>query len=512
MAQHDIAVLDAPTPSIDDGRRETKILIIGTGFSGLGMAVRLKQAGEDDFVVVERRDDVGGTWHDNTYPGCACDVPSNLYSFSFALNPEWSESFSPQPEIRAYLEDIATRNGVRPHIRFDTTVRESRWDEARDRWVVETDRGTYEARILVAGLGALSEPAVPDVKGLDAFEGTMFHTAAWDHGYDLTDKRVAVIGTGASSIQVVPAIQPTVRRLDLYQRTPPWILPRGNRPVSRTKRFVYRRFPTVQKLVRNGIYWARELTFLGFKGQDGVMQMAAKGAREHLADQVPDPGLRAKLTPDYAIGCKRILLSNDYYPALAQSNVELVTAGIAEVRAHSIVDVDGHEREVDAIILGTGFRVTDMPAMRHIFGLGGRSLEQSFGEAGMRAYKGTTFAGFPNLFMMMGPNTGLGHTSMVYMIESQVQYTLDAIETMDAQGIDTVTVKPEAVRSFNDGVHERMRRTVWMRGGCTSWYLDDHGRNPILWPDFTFRFRRLTRRFDPAAYDVGTARSAPAVD
>jgi len=508
MAQ-DSALLDPPSTN-GSRRREAKVLIIGTGFSGLGMAARLKQTGEEDFLVIERRSDVGGTWHDNTYPGCACDVPSNLYSFSFALNPDWSESFSPQPEIRAYLEDVATREDIRRHVHFDTTVTEARWDEDRARWIVVTDRGTFEARILVAGLGALSEPAVPEVAGLDRFEGAMFHTAAWDHDYDLTGKRVAVIGTGASSIQVVPAIQPVVGHLDLYQRTPPWIMPRTNRPLTRIERFVYRRVPTVQKLVRNAIYWARELMFLGFKGRSRVMQVAEVGARKHLAEQVRDPALRARLEPDYAIGCKRILLSNDYYPALTQPNVELVTAGIAEVRAHSVVDVEGNERPVDAIVLGTGFHVTDMPAMRQLFGIGGQSLEESFGATGMRAYKGTTFAGFPNLFMLMGPNTGLGHTSMVYMIESQVQYTLDAIKTMDAEGIESVAVTPERVRSFNDGVHERMRKTVWMRGGCTSWYIDDHGRNPILWPDFTFRFRRLTRRFDAEAYDVRPIRAATA--
>lgn len=494
------AGFDATDGGEGGGRRHVKVAIVGAGFAGLAMAIRLKQAGVDDFVVFERGDDVGGTWRDNTYPGAACDVPSHLYSFSFAPNPRWSRSFSPQGEILDYLRDTARRHGVMPHIRLGTPVTAMRWvDEARV-WRVDTPDGGVTAQFLVPGMGALSEPKLPDIPGIDGFEGAFFHSAAWEHDHDLTGESVAVIGTGASSIQFVPEIQPQVGSLHVFQRTPPWIIPRTDRPLTAAEHRLFRVLPAAQRFVRAAIYWGRELYAWGFiKPQR--MRAPQRLARAHLEHQVTDPGLRAKLTPEYTMGCKRILISNDWYPTLARPNVEVVTDRISEIRPHSIVGADGTERPVDTIICGTGFHVTDFPAGDHIHGPGGASLSDVWNDRGsMEAYLGTTVAGFPNLFLLVGPNTGLGHTSMVFMIESQVGYVLDALRHVDSAGATTVEVRPEVQDAYNRDLQRQLATTVWNAGGCRSWYLDAHGRNTSLWPGFSWRFRQRARRFDPWSY------------
>ncbi len=507
--------------------RSVQVVVIGSGFAGLGMAIRLKEAGIHDFVVLERAGEVGGTWRDNTYPGAACDVPSHLYSFSFAPNPDWSSSFSPQHEIQDYLRRCADDFGVRPHLRFDAEVRHARWDEGRGRWQVETTspgvrgvrdgitpgvRGvpegiTYDAQFLISATGALSDPSVPDLPGLERFAGTAFHSARWRHDHDISGERVAVIGTGASAIQFVPQIQPRVGRLAVFQRTPPWIVPRWDRRFTRPERWLFRHLPITQRLARNGIYWSREAYVVGFAFDPRLMKAAEMVARAHLRRQVPDAELRARLTPDYTIGCKRILISNDYLPALSGPNVDVVTSGIAEVREHSIVTADGVERPVDTIMFGTGFHVTDMPVASRLAGRGGTLLSEHWRD-GAHAHRGTTTAGFPNLFMLVGPNTGLGHTSQVFMIESQIAYVVDALHQAGAQGAATVEVRPEAEAAWNVRVQHDMAGTVWTSGNCASWYLDGSGRNTTLWPSFTWRFRRETRRFDPAAYHFGPAVTA----
>lgn len=477
-----------------------RVAIVGAGFAGIGMAATLERAGRRDYVVLERAGALGGVWRDNTYPGCQCDVPSHLYSYSFAPRPDWTRSFSYQPEIWQYLEDVAHRFGVRPHIRFDAEVRDARWDEEERVWRIETPAGSLAADALVFGAGALSEPSLPDVPGLGDFAGTIFHSAAWRHDHDLAGERVAVIGTGASAIQFVPRIQPRVARLYVFQRTPPWVMPRADRPVGARERAFYRSAPIAQRLSRAGIYWGREVLALGFAGWKPMMRVAEYLATRHIRRQVADPALRAKVTPSYALGCKRILPSNEWYPALQQPNVELVTDRIAEVRPHSIVTVDGVERHVDTIVLGTGFNVTAHPAFDRVAGRGGRVLGELWRREGISAYKGTTVAGFPNLFLMTGPNTGLGHSSMIHMMESQFAYVLGALDALDARGGGAAEPKPEAQAAYNDALQERLARTVWTTGGCVSWYLDEHGRNRTLWPGFTWRFRLATRRFDPNAY------------
>ena len=356
------------------------------------------------------------------------------------------------------------------------------------------------ARVLVPAAGPLFEPNLPDVPGLESFEGTLFHSARWDHDCDLSGKRVAAIGTGASAIQFVPAIAPETARLHVFQRTAPWIAPHTNRAVTRTERRLYRAFPALQRLVRGSIYCAREILVLGFVKRPRLMRIAERVARSHRRSQVSDPELLRKVTPDYPMGCKRILPSNDWYPALGRENVELVTDRIEEVRAHSIVTADGREREVDAIVLGTGFRVTDMPAAQMIRGRDGRSLDEVW-QGSPRAHLGSTISGFPNLFMLLGPNTGLGHSSMVFMIESQIAYLLDALRTMREGGAETVDLRPEVGAAYNSAIDERMKGTVW-NSGCSSWYIDSSGRNATLWPDWTWRFRRRASRFDPNEYSL----------
>jgi cation diffusion facilitator CzcD-associated flavoprotein CzcO len=480
------------------GQKHVHIAIVGTGFSGLGMAIQLKQHGYQDFVILEQAADIGGTWRDNTYPGCACDIPSNLYSFSFAPNPDWSHLYPSQPEIQNYLRSCAKRFGIFEHIRFNCEMQQAIWQEDERCWQLITTQGPLIADLLIAGQGPLSEPALPPLPGIERFEGVLFHSARWNHDYDLRGKRVAVIGTGASSIQFVPQIQPQVEQLKLFQRTPAWILPRGDHAVADRQRRLFRLLPWMQRLTRNKIYWEHELVALGFVYRSGVLNSATRLAQRHLYRQVADPVLRARLTPHYLIGCKRILLSDDFYPALCQLNVEVITDPIREVCAHSIVTRDGTEHTVDAIICGTGFCVTDTQFSRQIYGHDGRSLAEHWQES-VSAYRGTTVSGFPNLFLLIGPNTGLGHNSMVFMIESQVAYILDCLRTMERKHLQAVDVRAESQETFNQALQERMRHTVWT-SGCASWYLDARGRNTTLWPEFTFTFWRQMRRFDAQHY------------
>jgi cation diffusion facilitator CzcD-associated flavoprotein CzcO len=491
-----------------EGGGHFRVAIIGAGFGGLGMAARLRRQGVEDLVVFERAGDVGGTWRDNTYPGCACDVQSHLYSFSFAPNPDWSHSFSRQPEIWDYLRRCARDFGVLPHIRFRHEVVEAAWDEAARRWRIETSGGRYTAGALVLASGALSEPSLPALPGLDSFKGNTFHSARWDHHHDLSSRRVAVVGTGASAIQFVPEIQPAVTKLDIYQRTPPWIMPRRDRALGPVVRGLYRRLPAAQRAVRGAIYLFRELFLLGFRHL-WLARLIEGVARRHLERSVPDPALRARLTPDYRIGCKRILISNDYLPTLTRPNVEVVTDGIAEVRAHSIVDRSGVERPADAIIFGTGFRVTAPTLARRVRGRGGRTLSEVWAGS-PQAHAGTTVAGFPSLFILMGPNTGLGHNSVVYMIEAQIEHALAALGYMWRRGAASVEPRPEAQAAFVNDVQRRMEGTVWVAGGCASWYLDPTGRNSTLWPDFSWRFRCRVARLNPDDYLLDFASDAPA--
>ena len=485
-----------------------RTFVVGAGFAGLGAAIKLDESGFSDFLVVDKGDTVGGTWRDNTYPGAACDVPSQLYSFSFAPNPSWSRSFSPQPEIQAYLERTAENAGVMDRFRFGITVLDIAWDEGDRIWRVSTDHGDVSADVVITASGGLSEPRLPEIEGIESFEGELFHSARWNHDYDLTGKRVAVIGTGASAIQIVPEITKQVEHLDLYQRTPPWVMPRRDRDYTKIERFGFRHLPGFQKAYRTGIYWGRECFVPGFTVNPRLAAPAKKLALKNIDDGISDPELRKAVTPDFAIGCKRILISNDYYPALDSEHVDLVTDGIAKITPSGIVTKDGTVREVDAIVVATGFFTTEQPIAAHIKGRDGRTLADAWSEHGMTAYKGTTIAGFPNLFQIVGPNTGLGHSSMVFIIESQIAYIRSALQKMGEREIATVEPRPDAQEAWNIDVQRRMQRTVWNTGGCASWYLDAHGRNTVLWPRTTFKFRSLLSEFDTEQYVVTSRHDA----
>lgn len=483
------------------------VAIAGSGFGGLGTAIRLAQSGIHDFLIFERAGDLGGVWRDNTYPGCACDVESHLYSFSFARNPEWTRSFSPSHEIHAYLRACAERFGLLPHLRFDHEIRSARWNEDAQRWYLETSKGPFTADVLVAAVGALSEPSIPALAGLATFEGKTFHSARWDHTHDLTGRRVAVIGTGASAAQFVPAIQPKVGALTVFQRTPPWIVPRGDHALGEWQKTILRSSPVAQWLKRSGIYLVRELMAIGFFDVRAA-KLTERLALRHLARAVRDPALRAKLTPDYAVGCKRILLSDDYLPALAKENVEVVTDGIAEIRPEGIVTKDGQLHEVDTIIFGTGFQVQKYPFAERIRGRGGKALSETWQDR-MTAHLGTTVSGYPNLFVLQGPNTGLGHSSVILMIESQIEHIVKAVRYLRTHTAASIEPRIEAQNAFVAHVDQGMAGTVWTSGGCKSWYLDANGRSSTLWHGFTFTFKRRVERFDPSEYVVITRRARP---
>ncbi len=489
--------------SIDAGTGviSTDVAIVGSGFAGLGAAAALERAGRPDFLVLEAGGSVGGTWRDNTYPGCACDVPSHLYSFSFAPNPRWTRAFARQPEIRDYLEHVTDRFGLRSRIRFGARVTHAEWDGTG--WALRTADGTrVRARVLVWGTGPLHIPAVPEIDGLADFAGTVFHSARWDHGHDLADRRVAVIGTGASAVQFVPQVQRHAAHLTLFQRTAPWVLPKPDRPIPALARRLYRRVPAAQKLARAVVYLRNELLVGGFLHPRRMRAIEALG-RRHLARTFAGrPDLLGKVTPGYTIGCKRILMSNDYYPALKQPNVDVVTERVVRVTPHGVVTADGAEHAVDTIIFGTGFRVGEgLTDGVTVTGRDGRKMSDVWAD-GPQALLGTTVAGFPNLFLMIGPNTGLGHSSMVYMIESQTSFLLDALRRLDDAGAVALDTRQDRQYAFNDDLQRRLSGTVWTAGGCASWYLDERGRNRTLWPGYTFDFRRRTRRVDPADHEL----------
>lgn len=490
-----------------------RVAVIGSGFGGLGAAVRLRREGITDFVVLERADSVGGTWRDNSYPGCACDVPSHLYSFSFAPNPEWPRTFSGQEHIRAYLERVADTFGLRPHIRLGHEVTMMRWDGDELNWTIESANGTtIVADVVVSATGPLSDPKMPDIPGLADFPGKVFHSARWDHDYDLTGKRVAMIGTGASAIQIVPAIQPKAGKLTLFQRTPPWVMPRMDRSISGAERWLHRTLPFTGA-ARRGLLWGiRELQVGAFTKHPNELGLVERMAKSNIARAIKDPALRAKLTPSYRIGCKRILLSSTYYPALAQPNVDVVASGLTEVRGSTVVAADGTETEVDVIIFGTGFHVTDMPIADRVVGAEGITLAESWKD-GMQSLRGATAAGFPNWMTIIGPNTGLGNSSMILMIESQLNYMADYLRQLNVLGgRAALGARTSAVGMWNRRVQERMKRTVWNTGGCTSWYLDANGRNTTVWPGTTGEFRRATRTVDLGEYEVIRPRKPDAAE
>lgn len=467
---------------------------MGAGFSGIAAAIALRRAGVSDLVIVDRGAAVGGAWRDNTYPGCACDVQSRLYELEVAPWPGWTRKFAGQEEIRAYLESVVEIFGLGPTLRLGTEVLSAEWVDGDDAWQIETTTGVIVADVLISACGGLTEPLYPEIDGMADFTGPTMHTARWDHTVPMRGKRVAVVGTGASAIQVIPALAEEVGELLVLQRTPPWVMPRRDRAVPQWYRKALAAMPPLQRAMRGASSWAREVQLLSFTRQGAFRAMGERIARRHLESQVPDPRLRERLAPDYAMGCKRILLSDDYYPALTRDNVT-VAPGLERVTATGVVDADGVEHPVDVIVWATGFKVLEPPLADRVVGRNGQSLAEAFARNDMSAYKGTTVAGFPNLYILQGPNTGLGHSSVVLMTEAQVDYLVPAVASGLVHEVD-----PDRQRDYVAEVDRRLATTVWQQGGCRSWYQNGHGRNVALWPGSTHGFARMMRVFDPQAY------------
>ena len=479
------------------------VLIVGAGFAGLCMGIKLLEAGMKSFLIIEKSEDIGGTWWDNRYPGCACDIPSHLYSFSFAPSTEWTRMYPGQQEIHDYLKRCVERFGLAPYLRLKTRFREAIWDESEGFWKAAAGDGMcIRARVLVSGMGALHVPRYPDLKGIDRFKGPAFHSSTWDGRVDLDGKNVAVIGTGASAIQFVPQIAPRVGKLFLFQRTPPWIVPRLDFAFSEKWKRRFRSIPITRWVLRQYIFWRQEFRVLGFLGNESIRKKAEAIALRHLARRIKDPKVRAALTPNYQLGCKRVLVSDDYYPTLNRSNVELVTESIAELREHSIVTHDGTERPMDVLIYGTGFRATEPLIGCRVVGKGGVEIHDAWG-ARMTAYLGVTVNGFPNFFMLLGPNTGLGHNSVVLMIEAQVRYTMNCLMMMKRKRQRVLEVRPEIQQSFVEEIYRRMSRTVWQSGGCHSWYQDQNtGEITTIWPGSVVSYLRRTRSVSASDFEL----------
>ena len=470
----------------------TRVVVIGAGFGGIGLGIKLKQSGLDDFVILEKSDSAGGVWRDNDYPGAACDVPSHLYSFSFEPRADWPDKYASQADILEYLERCVRKHGLQSHIRFRQQVTEARWDDASGHWTVSTaGGGVYQAQAVVTATGQLSRPLRPALPGLERFSGTVFHSAEWRHDYDMRGKRIAVIGTGASAIQFIPAIAPLVEKLVVFQRSAPYVLPKPDKAYPRWQRFLFERVPGALRLSRALTYLSHEVFAFAFVFWPAALRIKRGAFFRHLAAGVKDPERRRGLHPHYRIGCKRILLSNDFYPAMDRPNVELVTQAIKEVTPRTVITADGAEHEADCIVFGTGFTATDFLVPIKIIGSGGADLHQAW-RAGAEAHLGITVAGFPNFFMLFGPNTNLAHNSIVYMLECQIRYVTACLRRLTRGELRTLEIRPDAQQRSNAWVRRRLKRTVWGKG-CSSWYLTAEGRNTTNWPGYTLEFWLKTR-------------------
>ncbi|MDX6638507.1 MAG: hypothetical protein QOJ01_2018 [Solirubrobacterales bacterium] len=476
--------------------------IVGAGFGGVGLGVKLSQAGVNDFTIFERGDTVGGVWRANTYPGAACDVPSHLYSFSFAKGSDWSRRYAPQPDILRYLKGVSERFHLGSHLRLGTEVARADFDADSARWTLTTADGeTQSFDVLVTACGQLTRPATPALDGLADFSGPAFHSAEWDHEVDLAGKRVAVIGTGASAIQFVPQIAPLVEELTIYQRSAPWVLPKSDRAYPEWEQRIFKRFPARVALSRVGFFSFLEGATYGFTGTEWVMRPFKLAADRERNRMLKDPGLRAKATPDYTIGCKRVLFTSDWYPTLTRPNVELCNGPVERITPTGVVGPDGVERAADVIIFGTGFQSHNFVAPMDIRGLDGRQLDAVWGERA-EAYLGTAVTGFPNMFVLYGPNTNHGSGSVPYTLESQFNYVLDALRHLATPGFRYLDVRPEVQAEWRREMEERSRRTVWTSGGCGNWYVNAKGENTNNWPGPWLEYRRRTRRINPGDFRV----------
>lgn len=478
-------------------------IIIGSGFGGQAAAINLRRIGIEDFLILERRAWMGGTWSQNSYPGAAVDVQSPLYSLSFEPY-KWSQMFAEQHELVEYTNHVLAKHGLREKTRLNANVTQVQWDEAAQLWQVQLESGEpLRAKFVVNASGPLSTPVIPNFKGRDTFQGTSFHTNNWQHDYRLQGKRVAIIGSGASAAQVIPAIAPEVKQLHVFQRTPHWVLPRPDHVFSKFERALLGN-KLIYKALRTAIYWALESRVIGFKYSKTMLNVVAqKAALKHIERQIADPAIRKAVTPDFTIGCKRIILSSTLYPALCRPNVQLHPKddGIAEINASGILTAKGQQIDLDLIVYSTGYDATDGVISYPVIGKGGKSVQDVWAEF-PRAYLGTTLPGFPNFFVVTGPNTGIGHTSAIFVIEAQMEYIRRAIAAVQQQGAKAIEVKPQAEAAYTDMIHREMKQTVWQSGGCTSWYKSKSGHVIAMFPGFSFTFRQLAKAFKPGDHTI----------
>lgn len=487
---------------------DTSIIIVGAGFGGLGMAMRLKERGVDDFVILERADDVGGAWRDNSYPGVACDVPSHLYSFSYMPKADWSRVFSPGPEIWDYLRDCAQKTGLVPHIHFGAELQKAEWDETNRRWLVETPQGKWRAQYLITATGVLADAHLPDIPGVENFTGKAFHSARWDHSVSLEGKRVGIVGSGASAIQIVPEMAKTASEVVVFQRSAPYIVPRPDRAYSEAEKRSFERLPESMDALRSEIFWMGEYMFAQRRAVPTFLAEARDMALGHMNDQIPNPELQKNLTPDYEIGCKRVLISNNYYPTFNEDHVKLETSALAQVEGETAIAASGTKYDLDVLIFATGFEAPEPPVAHRVFGRNNVNLAAQW-DQGMQAYDSTAVPGFPNMFMVLGPNTGLGHHTMVYIIEAQVDYILGALDHAKKNDFETLEARPEAEEAYLADIQQRSEGTVWLDGGCKFWYRDPRSdRLTVLWPDFAYAFRDENGTFHPEGYQATPASDA----
>ncbi|GAA1394380.1 NAD(P)/FAD-dependent oxidoreductase [Pseudonocardia kongjuensis] len=474
--------------------RHSRVAVVGAGFTGLAVGLALLRRGVHDFVLLERADDVGGVWRDNTYPGVGVDTPSPLYQLRAMTNPDWSDLYAPGHEVQDYARRLARSTGLSQHVRFGADVHSAQWDDAEGHWLIDTPLGRYTADVLVSAAGLVADPKLPDVPGLPDFDGPVFHSARWDHSADLTGRRVAVVGTGATAIQLVPELQPQVAELHVFQRSPAWIMPKPENPVGRWTRRALAASPTLTKMQFDLIYAGAELLAATRRSRT-LRDALTRVGRRHLAAQVPDPELRARLTPDFDYACKRPLVSNTYLPAMSAPNSSLHTGGLVRVDGRTVVSGDGSSAEVDAIVLTTGFQVgATAPIAHRLHDAQGRSLHDHW-DGNPRAYLGMTCPDFPNLFLMQGPNATSGASSTLLFSEAQARYVADAVCRMADEGIRSIDVRPEIERRWTERIRRRSARTVYETGGCSSYYQNDDGVNVVMWPANTAEYQLRTRRF-----------------
>lgn len=480
--------------------QRSKLLIVGSGFGGLGMAIRLKQQGIHDFRIIERAAEVGGTWRDNTYPGVACDVPSHLYSFSFIKNPNWSRVFPQGAEIQRYMIQCCDQQQIRPHIDFNTSLEKARWNAVQKRWEIETSQGLYEAQFLITATGHLADEHLPQIPGLAEFQGEVMHSARWNHQVNLADQRVVVVGSGASAIQLVPEIAKTAKSLTVLQRSAPYILPRPDRAYSTIEKQLFSKDPDSMQALRHSLFWINEFTFAQRRNVKSQIERVKKNCLQFLKHQISDVELQTKLTPHYEPGCKRLLLSNDYYPTFLKSHVTLENSALAEVTSTGVISQSGQHYPADIIIFATGFEATRPPYAAKVIGKQGLSLEQQW-STGMQGYQSTTVHNFPNLFILNGPNTGSGHNSALYFLEVQFDLVLDALQFFEQAHIQVFEADQVAEHNYMEQVQQLSQGSVWLSESCSSWYLDPVSRKlTLVWPDYAHSFRNRNQYFIQSGY------------